>query len=217
MKSEINYIAVEGVIGAGKTSLLRKLQVRLNATMILENHDENPFLAKFYKNRKRYAFQTQMFFLISRYKQLEDLNQESIFSEFSVADYIFEKDLLFAYLNLDKEELRLYNEIFPKLAQNLRKPDLVIYLRADVERLLANIRKRHRSYEIDIDEQYISDLYDMYNEYFLRYNQTPLLIVNSTEIDFVNNEDDFEELYEQIFRQDRTRIEYFHPEGKALL
>lgn len=217
MKSEINYIAVEGVIGAGKTSLVRKLQVRLNATMILENHDENPFLAKFYKNRKRYAFQTQMFFLISRYKQLEDLNQESIFSEFSVADYIFEKDLLFAYLNLDKEELRLYNEIFPKLAQNLRKPDLVIYLRADVERLLANIRKRHRSYEIDIDEQYISDLYDMYNEYFLRYNQTPLLIVNSTEIDFVNNEDDFEELYEQIFREDRTRIEYFHPEGKALL
>jgi len=217
MKSEINYIAVEGVIGAGKTSLVRKLQVRLNATMILENHDENPFLAKFYKNRKRYAFQTQMFFLISRYKQLEDLNQESIFSEFSVADYIFEKDLLFAYLHLDKEELRLYNEIFPNLAQNLRKPDLVIYLRADVERLLANIRKRHRSYEIDIDEQYISDLYDMYNEYFLRYNQTPLLIVNSTEIDFVNNEDDFEELYEQIFRQDRTRIEYFHPEGKALL
>ncbi len=217
MKSEINYIAVEGVIGAGKTSLVRKLQVRLNATMILENHDENPFLAKFYKNRKRYAFQTQMFFLISRYKQLEDLNQESIFSEFSVADYIFEKDLLFAYLNLDKEELRLYNEIFPKLAQNLRKPDLVIYLRADVERLLANIRKRHRSYEIDIDEQYISDLYDMYNEYFLRYNETPLLIVNSTEIDFVNNENDFEELYEQIFRQDRTRIEYFHPEGKAFL
>ncbi|MBK7869073.1 MAG: deoxynucleoside kinase [Ignavibacteriales bacterium] len=217
MKSEINYIAVEGVIGAGKTSLVRKLQVRLNATMILENHDENPFLAKFYKNRKRYAFQTQMFFLISRYKQLEDLNQDSIFSEFSVADYIFEKDLLFAYLNLDKEELRLYNEIFPKLAQNLRKPDLVIYLRADVERLLANIRKRHRSYEIDIDEQYISDLYDMYNEYFLRYNETPLLIVNSTEIDFVNNENDFEELYEQIFRQDRTRIEYFHPEGKAFL
>jgi len=217
MKSEINYIAVEGVIGAGKTSLVRKLQVRLNATMILENHDENPFLAKFYKNRKRYAFQTQMFFLISRYKQLEDLNQESIFSEFSVADYIFEKDLLFAYLNLDKEELRLYNEIFPKLAQNLRKPDLVIYLRADVERLLANIRKRHRSYEIDIDEQYISDLYDMYNEYFLRYNETPLLIVNSTEIDFVNNENDFEELYQQIFREDRTRIEYFHPEGKELL
>ncbi len=217
MKSEINYIAVEGVIGAGKTSLVRKLQARLNATMILENHDENPFLAKFYKNRKRYAFQTQMFFLISRYKQLEDLNQDSIFSEFSVADYIFEKDLLFAYLNLDKEELRLYNEIFPKLAQNLRKPDLVIYLRADVERLLANIRKRHRSYEIDIDEQYISDLHDMYNEYFLRYNETPLLIVNSTEIDFVNNENDFEELYEQIFRQDRTGVEYFHPEGKALL
>ncbi len=217
MKSEINYIAVEGVIGAGKTSLVRKLQARLNATMILENHDENPFLAKFYKNRKRYAFQTQMFFLISRYKQLEDLNQESIFSEFSVADYIFEKDLLFAYLNLDKEELRLYNEIFPKLAQNLRKPDLVIYLRADVERLLANIRKRHRSYEIDIDEQYISDLYDMYNEYFLRYNKTPLLIVNSTEIDFVNNENDFEELYQQIFREDRTRIEYFHPESKAFL
>jgi deoxyadenosine/deoxycytidine kinase len=217
MSKEINYIAVEGVIGAGKTSLVRKLQARLNAGMILENHDDNPFLAKFYKNRKRYAFQTQMFFLISRYKQLEDLNQGSIFSEYTVSDYIFEKDLLFAYLNLDKEELRLYNQIFPKLAQNLLKPDLVIFLKADVNRLLANIRKRHRSYEIDIDEDYISDLHEMYGEYFLRYDETPLLIVNSSEIDFVNNESDFEELYNQIFRKDRARIEYFHPESKALL
>ncbi len=217
MSQEINYIAVEGVIGAGKTSLVRKLQAKLNARMILENHDENPFLARFYKNRKRYAFQTQMFFLISRYKQLEDLDQGSLFSEHIVADYIFEKDLLFAWLNLDNEELRLYNQIFPKLAQNLRKPDLVIYLKADVPRLLHNIKKRHRSYELDMDEGYIADLYDMYNEYFLRYNDTPLLIVNSTDIDFVHNEEDFEELYRQIFRADRTRIEYFHPEGKALL
>ncbi|GMU90040.1 MAG: deoxyadenosine kinase [Chlorobiota bacterium] len=217
MSQEINYIAVEGVIGAGKTSLVRKLQAKLNARMILENHDENPFLARFYKNRKRYAFQTQMFFLISRYKQLEDLDQGSLFSEHIVADYIFEKDLLFAWLNLDKEELRLYNQIFPKLAQNLRKPDLVIFLKADVQRLLHNIKKRHRSYELDMDEGYIGDLYDMYNEYFLRYNDTPLLIVNSTDIDFVHNEADFEELYRQIFRADRTRIEYFHPEGKALL
>jgi len=217
MSSEINYIAVEGVIGAGKTSLVRKLQTRLNARMILENHDENPFLARFYKHRKRYAFQTQMFFLISRYKQLEDLDQGSLFNEHIVSDYIFEKDLLFAWLNLDNEELRLYNQIFPKLAQNLRKPDLVIYLKADVQRLLYNIKKRHRSYELDMDEGYIADLYDMYNEYFLGYNETPLLIVNSTDIDFVHNEEDFEELYRQIFREDRTRIEYFHPEGKALL
>lgn len=217
MSSDINYIAVEGVIGAGKTSLVRKLQQKLNARMILENHDENPFLAKFYKNRKRYAFQTQMFFLISRYKQLEDLREESIFSSHIVADYIFEKDLLFAWLNLDKEELRLYNEIFPKLAQNLRKPDLVVYLKADIDRLLANIRRRNRSYELDMDEGYIADLSDLYSEYFLRYDKTPLLIVNSTEIDFVNNEHDFEDLYKQIFREDRTRIEYFHPEGKALL
>ncbi|GAB1350540.1 deoxynucleoside kinase [Ignavibacteriales bacterium] len=217
MSNDINYIAVEGVIGAGKTSLVRKLQQRLDARMILENHDENPFLAKFYKNRKRYAFQTQMFFLISRYKQLEDLREESIFSNHIVSDYIFEKDLLFAWLNLDKEELRLYNDIFPKLAQNLRKPDLVVYLKADIERLLANIRRRNRSYELDMDEGYISDLSDLYSEYFLRYDKTPLLIVNSTEIDFVNNESDFEDLYKQIFREDRTRIEYFHPERKALL
>jgi Deoxynucleoside kinases len=192
MNREINYIAVEGVIGVGKTSLVRRLQAKLNARMILENHAENPFLAKFYKNKKRYAFQTQMFFLISRYKQLEDLGQESLFTDHIVADYIFDKDLLFAWLNLDKEELQLYNQIFPKLARNLRKPDLVVFLKSEVPRLLENIRRRNRSYELDMDEEYIANLDYMYNEYFMQYTETPLLIVNTTDLDFVYNDHDFE-------------------------
>ncbi|KAB2907072.1 MAG: deoxynucleoside kinase [Ignavibacteriales bacterium] len=217
MNREINYIAVEGVIGVGKTSLVRRLQAKLNARMILENHAENPFLAKFYKNKKRYAFQTQMFFLISRYKQLEDLGQESLFTDHIVADYIFDKDLLFAWLNLDKEELQLYNQIFPKLARNLRKPDLVVFLKSEVPRLLENIRRRNRSYELDMDEEYIANLDYMYNEYFMQYTETPLLIVNTTDLDFVYNDHDFEEIYNQIFREDRARVEYFQPESRELL
>jgi deoxyadenosine/deoxycytidine kinase len=207
--SSVKYIAVEGVIGAGKTSLARKIKDKLNAELIAEQFDVNPFLENFYSNRKRYAFQTQMFFLINRFKQQQELNQENLFTQYIVCDYLFEKDKIFAYLNLNEEELKLYETLFPLLARNLRKPDVVVYLQSSIERLMYNIKKRNRRIERNLTRSYIEELSDAYNHFFFRYNATPLLIVNSTEIDFVNNEDDFNELFIQIFREDRGFIEYF--------
>lgn len=212
--NQVNFIAIEGVIGAGKTSLAKKIRERLNAELILEQFEANPFLEKFYGDRKRYAFQTQMFFLINRYKQQQELNQENLFTQFLVSDYLFEKDKIFAYLNLNGEELKLYESIFPLLSRNLRKPDLVIYLQSGAERLMLNIRKRSRKIERNLTRSYIEELSEAYNHFFFRYTATPLLIVNSTDIDFVNSEKDFEELYQQIFREDRGMTEYFKPESR---
>jgi len=213
---KVRFIAIEGVIGAGKTSLAKKLKEKLNAELILEQFEVNPFLEKFYGDRKRYAFQTQMFFLINRYKQQQELNQENLFTEFLVSDYVFEKDRIFAYLNLNGEELKLYENIFPLLSRNLRNPDLVIYLQSGVERLMYNIKKRSRKIEKNLTKNYIEELSEAYNHFFFRYTTTPLLIVNSTEIDFVNSEKDFEELYKQIFRRDRGMTEYFKPESRRV-
>jgi deoxyadenosine/deoxycytidine kinase len=210
--SEIKYIAVEGVIGAGKTSLTKKIKDRLNAELILEQFEENPFLESFYSDRRRFAFQTQMFFLINRFKQQQELNQENLFTQYTICDYLFEKDRIFAYMNLSPEELKLYESIYPLLSRSLRKPDLVIYLQSGVERLMYNIKKRSRKIERNLTRSYIEELSDAYNHFFFRYNSTPLLIVNSTEIDFVHKDEDFEELFKQIFREDRAYIEYFQPE-----
>jgi len=197
---EIKYIAVEGVIGAGKTALTKKLKARLEAKLILEQFEANPFLENFYNDRKRFAFQTQMFFLINRFKQQEELNQEDLFTNFIVCDYIFDKDKIFAYLNLSAEELKLYESVFPLLSRNLRKPDLVVFLQSSIDRLMFNIKKRGRLIDRHLTKNYIDELSEAYNHFFFRYNSTPLLIVNSTEIDFVNNDDDFDELFRQIFR-----------------
>lgn len=212
--SELQYIAVEGVIGVGKTSLLNRLQERLNARLILEQFETNPFLERFYKDRRRYAYQTQMFFLVNRYKQQQDLNQETLFTHYMLSDYTFEKDRIFAYLNLDTEELKLYEALFPLLERNIRKPDLVVFLQSDVERLMKNIKLRNRKFEKEITRDYITELVDAYNHFYFRYQSTPLLIVNTTEIDFVNSDEDFDELYNAIFREDRAFIEYFQPERK---
>ena len=214
--SEVKYIAIEGVIGAGKTSLARKLKEKLNAELVFEQFDANPFLEKFYADRRRYAFQTQMFFLINRFTQQQQLNQENLFTDYIVCDYIFEKDKIFAYLNLSGEELKLYETIFPLLSRNLRKPDLLVFLQSSVERLMFNIKKRNRKIERNLTVNYIEELSEAYTHYFFRYNTTPLLIVNSTEIDFVNSDNDFDELFKQIFREDRGLIEYFKPESKRI-
>ena len=214
--SEVKYISIEGVIGAGKTSLARKLKERLNAELILEQFEVNPFLEKFYGDRRRYAFQTQMFFLINRFKQQEQLNQENLFTEYIVCDYVFDKDKIFAYLNLTGEELKLYETLFPLLSRNLRKPDLVLYLQSSVDRLMYNIKKRNRKIERNLTMNYIEELSEAYNHFFFRYNETPLLIVNSSEIDFVNSDDDFNELFKQIFREDRGFTEYFKPETRRI-
>ena len=215
--SEIRYIAIEGVIGAGKSALAKKIKDKLNAELVLEQFEANPFLEKFYSDRKRYAFQTQMFFLINRFKQQEELKQGNLFTEYIVSDYIFEKDKIFAYLNLSGEELKLYESIFPLLERSLNKPDLIVYLQPSVDRLIYNIKKRGRKIERNITRSYIEELSEAYNNFFFRYNKTPLLIVNSTEIDFVHNEEDFNELFKQIFREDRGVTEYFKPESRRLL
>ena len=157
-----------------------------------------------------------MFFLINRFTQQQQLNQENLFTDYIVCDYIFEKDKIFAYLNLSGEELKLYETIFPLLSRNLRKPDLLVFLQSSVERLMFNIKKRNRKIERNLTLNYIEELSEAYTHYFFRYNTTPLLIVNSTDIDFVNSDNDFDELFKQIFREDRGLIEYFKPESKRI-
>lgn len=212
---ELRYIAIEGVIGSGKSSLAAKMAEKLSANLILEEFESNPFLEKFYDDRKRFAFQTQMFFLINRYKQQQNLNQQNLFSSYIVSDYIFDKDKIFAYLNLAGDELKLYENIFPLLERDLPKPDLVIYLQSSIDRLMYNIKKRARKIEKSLSRSYITELYDAYNNFFFKYSNTPLLIVNTTDMDFVNRPKDFNELYSQIFREDRGFIEYFNPETRG--
>ena len=213
--NEIKYIVIEGIIGSGKTSLAQKLAQKLNTKFIEEEFENNPFLGKFYEDRRRFAFQTQMFFLVNRYKQQQQLNQEDLFANYIVSDYMFNKDQIFAYLNLEGEELKLYENIFPLLERELRKPDLVVYLQSTVDRVMSNIKRRGRKIERWITRNYLNELNEAYNDYFFKYNQTPLLIVNSAEIDFVKNESDFEELYKQIFREEKGFMTYFNPEPRS--
>jgi deoxyguanosine kinase len=199
------------VIGVGKTTLAQMLCDRLGARVVLEKFEENPFLEKFYKDPEHYAFQTQIFFLLSRYRQQQELFQADLFQRVTVSDYMFEKDKIFAYLNLQDDELRLYETLVSQLEKNIPAPDLVVYLQSSVERLMSNIRKRARSIEEPISEEYIRNLNEAYNYFFFRYKAAPLLIVNATQIDFVNNRKDFEELLAQIVRPQRSAVEYYNP------
>ncbi len=209
--SELRHIAIEGVIGAGKTSLCNMLGERLKAKVVLEQFEENPFLKDFYREPERYAFQTQIFFLLTRYKQQRELVQADLFHRFLITDYIFEKDKIFAYLNLQDEELKLYETLVESIQHTIPVPDLVLYLQSSVPRLMSNIKHRGRTYESDMSEEYIRDLNEAYNYFFFRYKSTPLLIVNSTEMDFVNNKQDFEDLLAAIFRPQRSAVEYYNP------
>jgi deoxyadenosine/deoxycytidine kinase len=208
MESDIRYIVVEGVIGAGKTSLAKKLAQKLNSELILEQFEINPFLEKFYQDRKRYAFQTQMFFLVNRFKQQENILQGNLFFEKIVADYFFDKDRIFAHLNLKGDELNLYEQLFSALSKNILKPNLTIYLRPNVDRLMLNIKKRNRKIEENISRDYIEELDKMYRRYFEDYDKTQLLIVDSTELDFVNNERDFYLIFDAIFNEKRRYKDY---------
>ncbi|HEY5535931.1 MAG TPA: deoxynucleoside kinase [Ignavibacteria bacterium] len=216
MDNKLKYIAIEGVIGAGKTSLARRLSERLNAKLVLEDFEDNPFLERFYENPARYAFHTQIYFLLSRYKQLIDLTQEDLFHNYIISDYIFEKDKIFAYLNLQDDELKLYETIVQSIERKIRVPDMVIYLQSTVERLMANIRHRDRDAERALSEDYIKDLNEGYNYFFFRFKATKVMIVNVSEIDFVNNEQDFENLIAEILKVDHTSIEYFNPATKRI-
>jgi len=209
--TDIRYIAIEGVIGAGKTTLANMLGETLKANVVLEQFEENPFLKDFYKDPDRYAFQTQIFFLLTRYKQQQKLFQADLFHRFLVTDYIFEKDKIFAYLNLEDEELKLYETLIGAIERSIPTPDIVVYLQSNVPRLMSNIKLRARSYEAEMSETYIKDLNEAYNYFFFRYKATPLLIVNAVELDFVSDKEQYEDLVREIFRTNRSAVEYYNP------
>jgi deoxyadenosine/deoxycytidine kinase len=188
------YIAGEGVIGVGKTTLANRLARSLNASLVLEVVEENPFLARFYDDPEAYAFQTQIFFLLSRYRQHLDLSQRDLFTESVVSDYLFAKDQIFATINLGEDELALYRTLLPLLESRLNPPDLVVYLQATTEVLLERIKRRGRSFEREISTEYLETLAEAYNHFFFHYDDTPLLIVNTNEINLVSSDEDYEEL-----------------------
>jgi deoxyadenosine/deoxycytidine kinase len=195
----IRTMSVEGVLGVGKTSLCRILSKRMDAQLICEEGEENPFLPKFYKNRKTYAFQTQLWFLLSRYRQLtETFLQLDLFHDVSIFDYMFAKDRIFATVNLDENELSLYNHIVAILEERIPSPDYVVYLQASTDVLLRRIEKRGRPFESNIDWDYLDQLNQAYNHFFFHYTDTPLLIINTNDIDFVQNDADREELLHEI-------------------
>ena len=204
------YIVVEGPIGVGKTSLARRLAETLEAELVIEQDAQNPFLERFYKNPKAGALPAQLFFLFQRAQQLGTLKQQDLFAPRRVADYLFEKDRLFAALTLDQAEMALYEQVASRLAVDPPKPDLVVYLQAPVETLLQRIAKRGISYETGIDAAYLTRLNDAYARFFHEYDRAPLLIVNAASIDPVQNQADFEELVGAIRRMKKGRM-YYNP------
>jgi deoxyguanosine kinase len=195
----------------GKTSLAQLLAERINGRLVLEKPEDNPFLEDFYKDPARFAFQTQIFFLFSRYQQQKEFPQRDLFHSAIVSDYLFAKDKIFAHINLSEDELLLYDRIVELMEPHIPKPDLVIYLQSSTERLMKNIRLRARSYEKPMSEEYIRTLNEAYNHFFFHYHGTPLLVVNATRIDFVNNPHDLENLIEIIMRP-VSGISYYNPE-----
>ncbi len=204
------YIAIEGVIGAGKTSLARLLAERMNANLVFEASEENPYLEDFYRDPQRFAFQLQLFFLINRYRQLLGIPQQDLFHSHLIADYLFAKDKIFAYLNLERRDLILYEKVATLMERELPKPDLAIYLQSSTERLIEHIRQRNRKYERNISSDYIRQLNEAYNTFFFSYRETPLLVVNTSEIDFVRNAEDLEDLIRQI-ENPPVGVKYYVP------
>ena len=192
------YIVVEGPIGVGKTSLTHKLAARLGADTLLENAGDNPFLPRFYQEPKRYALPTQLHFLFDRARQLRDLAQGDLFRAGTVSDFLIDKDMLFARLNLDDDEFELYQKVYADLAPQAPTPDLVIYLQAPIDALLARVNRRGIDYERSMDAGYLEKLANSYSEFFHRYDAAPVLMVNTTNLNFAQSEADFELLLERM-------------------
>ena len=192
------YIVVEGPIGVGKTTFVKLLAEAFQAKTVLERAEENPFLSKFYGEPNKFAFQTQIFFLLTRYQQQQEILQAELFRQNIFSDYLFAKDRIFAYLNLSEDELVLYEWIYQLLDQRVVKPDLVIYLQAPVHVLLKRIRKRALWYEKEMDPQYLEKVSKAYNTFFFHYKDTPLLVVNTSNIDFVQRQGDLQNLIREI-------------------
>jgi len=210
---KFNYIGVEGPIGVGKTSLVDLLGSKLNAIKVFEN-TENPFLKDFYLDREGAAFQTQLFFLLSRYRQQQQLLQQDLFSRFTLCDYLFAKDKIFAYVNLSDSELLIYQKLYAVLEENIPKPDLVIYLQATTEVLMKRILKRKRHLELNISEEYVDEINKAFNYFFFHYTTTPLLVVNTSEIDFVERLEELNDLIKEIEKMEKG-TKYYVPLGSS--
>ncbi|HEY7728494.1 MAG TPA: deoxynucleoside kinase [Candidatus Eisenbacteria bacterium] len=208
------YVAIEGVIGVGKTTLAKLLAERLNAKLILEEPEANPFLEDFYKDPRRYAFQTQMFFLVSRHRDLRERAQPDLFHEGIVSDYLFQKDRIFANINLSDRELQLYDRVAPLLEADLARPDLVVYLQAGPDVLMRRIEQRGRHYEKLMEARYVATLVEAYNYFFFHYLEAPLLVVNTNEMDFAGRREDLEDLVERITTH-REGVAYLSPRPRA--
>ena len=208
----LRYIAVEGPIGVGKTSLTTLLAQNFSARCVLEEPSENPFLARFYQDPKKYAFQTQIFFLLNRYQQQQELQQLDLFSQLTISDYLFAKDRIFASVSLDENELGLYERVYRLLTGRIPTPDLVIYLQAKPAVLMSRIRQRDHDYERSIEAGYLQTLVETYNNFFFHYNDSPLLVIDTSEIDFVHREQDMAGLVREIQRP-RKGTWYYVPQS----
>ena len=201
MHVEPQFIAIEGVIGVGKTTLARMLAKRRQARLVLEEFEDNPFLPKFYEDRKRYGFQTQLAFLASRFRQQQNMMSQDLFHTMTVSDYIFEKDRIFARLNLDSDEMALYDSIYSIMTGIAAQADLVVFLQSSVERLMQNIDQRGREYEQHITPEYIRDLNEAYNHFFYHYQRSPVVFINVNDVDFVQTPEHLLYIEEQLFER----------------
>jgi len=208
------YIVVEGPLGVGKTSLAHLLAKRIAGKTILEDTEGNPFLANFYKDPRRFAFQTQLFFILRRFQKQEEINQIDLFKRVVISDFLFDKDRIFARLNLDDREFSLYEQLFHLLKVRTLKPDLVIFLQARTDILKKRIKKRDRDYERSITLKYLDQINQAFNEFFFHYTETPLLVINASEIDFVNVPSDLDNLVSEIKKMEKG-TKYYIPLGSG--
>ena len=204
------YIVIEGPIGVGKTSLANKLSLEWDAELILENIDDNPFLSKFYKNQREVSLQTQLYFLLTRTRQVQAFKQQDIFSKPRVSDFMLQKDRIFAQVTLNNEEYDLYDQLYSYMTVDIPQPDLLIYLHAPVKVLMKRIKKRGRNFEKYITNEYLEKLNSMYLKFFNTYNGSPILIVNAEDIDFVKNKIDYKNLLDKIYSIEKGK-HYFNP------
>ncbi len=204
------YVVVEGPIGAGKTTLAHKLAQAFGSDLLLEQPDDNPFLERFYQSRAQYALPTQLYFLFQRARQLQAMKQGDMFRPVQVADFLLEKDSLFARLNLDDHEWRLYEQVYAQLSLDIPVPDLVVYLQAPVDVLMERVRRRGKHYERHIERDYLESIVEGYTRFFYHYTAAPLLVVNAAEVNFVDSEPDFQMLLEHL-RKVRSGRHFFNP------
>jgi len=215
LPDDLGYLVIEGVIGAGKTTLAQLLTEVTNGRIVLEQFEENPFLERFYENRDRWAFQTELTFLASRFQQQKDLGARDLFHRVIISDYAFDKNRIFAHQTLDGDELQLFETLYSIMEPNIPTPDLIVYLQSTPERLMENIRQRGRSYEQEMDPDYIESLHEAYDHYFRTYRKTPLLIVNASDIDFVEHDAHFNVILDAIVDADLDGQTYIDPVVKT--